>query len=262
MTPSTASRMNTRRKHAAAARQPDLRLSGRPTDSVRCRAAGSSRLAVAMETSSPSCRLEDGTSRAVRSTARPFEWHTIAMASTFMSSGSTTSRSRAAGTMRLAPTTFWSTSTSPRAVLKGIRDALNPGGVLHLQLPNIRSLDGRLGRQSWWGLRCPQHVTFYEPRHLRQLLAEEGFRVALDRDLRPVAQPGSDGADASGRWRSARIAGHSARSRRRGNPRPCDASPVRCRHLGPTPPIAGPVGRWPDSWPRPRRRWASATSRT
>lgn len=79
----------------------------------------------------------------------------------------------------------------PRAVLKGIRDALNPGGVLHLQLPNIRSLDGRLGRQSWWGLRCPQHVTFYEPRHLRQLLAEEGFRVLSIETYDPWHSPGA-----------------------------------------------------------------------
>ncbi len=79
----------------------------------------------------------------------------------------------------------------PRAVLTGIRDALNPGGVLHLQLPNIRSIDGRLGRQSWWGLRCPQHVTFYEPRHLRQLLAEEGFRVLSIETYDPWHSPGA-----------------------------------------------------------------------
>lgn len=79
----------------------------------------------------------------------------------------------------------------PRAVLRGIRDALNPGGVLHLQLPNIGSIDGRLGRRSWWGLRCPQHVTFYEPRHLRRLLAEEGFRVVSIETYDPWHSPGT-----------------------------------------------------------------------
>lgn len=79
----------------------------------------------------------------------------------------------------------------PRAVLQGIRDALSPGGVFHLQMPNIGSIDGRLGRQSWWGLRCPQHVTFYEPRHLRQLLAEEGFRIVSIETYDPWHSPGA-----------------------------------------------------------------------
>ena len=79
----------------------------------------------------------------------------------------------------------------PRAVLLGIRDALNPGGVLHVQMPNIGSIDGRLGRQSWWGLRSPQHVTFYEPRHLRRLLAEEGFRIVSIETYDPWHSPGT-----------------------------------------------------------------------
>jgi 2-polyprenyl-3-methyl-5-hydroxy-6-metoxy-1,4-benzoquinol methylase len=79
----------------------------------------------------------------------------------------------------------------PRDVLQGIRDALIPGGVLHLQLPNIGSIDGRLGRQSWFGLRCPKHVTFYEPRHLRRLLAEEGFRVVSIETYDPWHSPGA-----------------------------------------------------------------------
>ena len=79
----------------------------------------------------------------------------------------------------------------PRAVLQGIRDVLSPGGVLHLQMPNIGSIDGRLGRQSWWGLRCPRHVTFYEPRHLRQLLAEEGFSVVSIETYDPWHSPGA-----------------------------------------------------------------------
>lgn len=65
----------------------------------------------------------------------------------------------------------------PRDVLCYVARILPSGGVLHVQIPNIRSLDGKLGRQHWWGLRPPQHVYFYEPSHLRRLLAEEGFDV-------------------------------------------------------------------------------------
>ncbi len=79
----------------------------------------------------------------------------------------------------------------PRSVLAAIRQALAPGGVFHLQVPNIRSIDGRLGREVWWGLRCPQHTYLYEPRHLRRLLWEEGFRVVSIDTYDPWHSPGT-----------------------------------------------------------------------
>ncbi len=79
----------------------------------------------------------------------------------------------------------------PRTVLRRVRDALPSGGIVHIQMPNRRSLDGRLGRQHWWGLGCPQHVFFYEPKHLRRLLAEEGFEVVSVETYDPWHSPGS-----------------------------------------------------------------------
>jgi len=77
----------------------------------------------------------------------------------------------------------------PRAALKQIHEALPVGGVLHVQVPNRRSLDGRLGSRLWSGLCCPDHVLFYEPRHLRQLLSEEGFGVVSVQTYDPGASP-------------------------------------------------------------------------
>jgi len=77
----------------------------------------------------------------------------------------------------------------PRAALKQIHEALPVGGVLHVQVPNRRSLDGRLCRHLWWGICCPLHVLFYEPRHLRQLLSEEGFGVVSVQTYDPGASP-------------------------------------------------------------------------
>ena len=79
----------------------------------------------------------------------------------------------------------------PRTVLRRVRDVLPSGGIVHIQMPNRRSLDGRLGRQHWWGLRCPEHVFFYEPKHLRRLLAEEGFEVASIETYDPWHSPGT-----------------------------------------------------------------------
>lgn len=78
----------------------------------------------------------------------------------------------------------------PRAILEGVRDALAPEGVIHLQLVNHRSIDGRLGGRLWWGLQCPQHTFLYEPRHLRSLLLEHGFRVLSIETYDPWHSPG------------------------------------------------------------------------
>jgi len=79
----------------------------------------------------------------------------------------------------------------PRLTLKQLREVLPMGGVLHIQVPNRRSLDGRLGGHLWWGLRCPQHVSFFEPKHLTRLLSEEGFRVVSVETYDPWHSPGT-----------------------------------------------------------------------
>jgi 2-polyprenyl-3-methyl-5-hydroxy-6-metoxy-1,4-benzoquinol methylase len=79
----------------------------------------------------------------------------------------------------------------PRAVLRALRRHLVAGGVLHMQLPNIRSLDGRLGRDAWVGLMTPQHVTFLEPAHVRRLLRDEGYEVLSISTYDPWHSPGT-----------------------------------------------------------------------
>ncbi len=79
----------------------------------------------------------------------------------------------------------------PRTILKWVRETLPVGGVLHVQVPNRRSLDGKLARHLWWGNRCPEHVLFWEPKHLRQLLSEEGFRVVSIETYDPWHSPGT-----------------------------------------------------------------------
>lgn len=43
----------------------------------------------------------------------------------------------------------------PQTILEEIHRALQPGGILHFQMPNRHSIDGRLGRQFWGGSGVP-----------------------------------------------------------------------------------------------------------
>jgi len=79
----------------------------------------------------------------------------------------------------------------PRAVLRALRRHLREGGVLHLQVPNIRSVDGRLGRGAWHHLSTPQHVNFFEPTHLKRLLGDEGFEPLSMETYDPWHSPSS-----------------------------------------------------------------------
>lgn len=59
--------------------------------------------------------------------------------------------------------------------LAAARGMLEPGGVLHLQVPNHASLTRRLTGPAWASLMFPQHVYFYSPRTLSALLRRAGF---------------------------------------------------------------------------------------
>ena len=77
----------------------------------------------------------------------------------------------------------------PRAVLRALRPHLRDGGALHVQVPNIRSVDGRLGRAAWQLLATPQHVNFFEPAHLSRLLRDEGFEPLSIETYDPFHSP-------------------------------------------------------------------------
>jgi 2-polyprenyl-3-methyl-5-hydroxy-6-metoxy-1,4-benzoquinol methylase len=63
----------------------------------------------------------------------------------------------------------------PAAWLATVRAMLEPGGILHLQVPNHASLTRRATGLAWASLMFPQHVYFYSPRTLSALLRRAGF---------------------------------------------------------------------------------------
>jgi SAM-dependent methyltransferase len=77
----------------------------------------------------------------------------------------------------------------PRPTLSAIASALRPGGIVHLQWPNIRCLDALLAGRHWWGLGPPQHVHFYEPRHMRALLRKFDMDIVSIETFDPFHSP-------------------------------------------------------------------------
>jgi 2-polyprenyl-3-methyl-5-hydroxy-6-metoxy-1,4-benzoquinol methylase len=69
--------------------------------------------------------------------------------------------------------------TDPRQCLKYIRELLQPGGVLIIQVPNISSIQARLFGSFWYGLDVPRHVINYTPKALGFLLQDAGFEFRI-----------------------------------------------------------------------------------
>ena len=65
----------------------------------------------------------------------------------------------------------------PAATLDVLHGWLAPGGVLLVGVPNLASLQARIGGPRWWHLDLPRHRTHFTAAGLRVLLARRGFRV-------------------------------------------------------------------------------------
>lgn len=85
----------------------------------------------------------------------------------------------------------------PAAWLRRVRDLIERGGLLHLQVPNGASLTRRLSRGMWAGLVFPQHVYLYTPGTLTAVLNRFGFRVLGTTTWDPWHCPGSVAASVS-----------------------------------------------------------------
>ncbi len=65
----------------------------------------------------------------------------------------------------------------PRVALGRIRGWLAPGGAVLVGVPNLDSLQARLGGPRWYHLDVPRHRTHFTTAGLDRLLAAEGFSV-------------------------------------------------------------------------------------
>jgi 2-polyprenyl-3-methyl-5-hydroxy-6-metoxy-1,4-benzoquinol methylase len=72
----------------------------------------------------------------------------------------------------------------PETVLRKIHEILEPGGRLHIAVPNPTGLSARLFGGAWHGLDCPRHVILFPSRSLSALLRTIGFR-----DIEVIPEP-------------------------------------------------------------------------
>jgi SAM-dependent methyltransferase len=65
----------------------------------------------------------------------------------------------------------------PMGALVHAADSLKPDGRLVVSVPNIESLQARLGGEDWFHLDLPRHLFHFTPRSLATLVEGAGFRV-------------------------------------------------------------------------------------
>jgi SAM-dependent methyltransferase len=65
----------------------------------------------------------------------------------------------------------------PFAAVARAAELLRPGGRLVVSVPNIESLQARLGGERWFHLDLPRHLMHFTPRSLSALVARTGMRV-------------------------------------------------------------------------------------
>jgi SAM-dependent methyltransferase len=71
----------------------------------------------------------------------------------------------------------------PRAAMAAIARWLRPGGVLVVGVPNLASVQARVGGRRWYHLDLPRHRTHFTPAGLRALLDASGFDVLRERHV-------------------------------------------------------------------------------
>ncbi len=66
----------------------------------------------------------------------------------------------------------------PAAAIARAAELLRPGGRLLVSVPNVDSLQARLGGERWFHLDLPRHLFHFGPRSLSAMVERAGLQVA------------------------------------------------------------------------------------
>lgn len=72
---------------------------------------------------------------------------------------------------------FLEHDSTPRETLQAAFQALKPGGILVLKVPNYGSWNRHIMGARWCGFRFPEHVNYFTPETLQRMVTAEGFSV-------------------------------------------------------------------------------------
>jgi SAM-dependent methyltransferase len=79
---------------------------------------------------------------------------------------------------------------APVAFLRSAARLLRPGGLIVLVTPNIKSLLARVSGPRWVSFKIPEHVCYYDPATMTELLRRSGYTPrAIDSAYQYYALP-------------------------------------------------------------------------
>ena len=65
----------------------------------------------------------------------------------------------------------------PGLLLKEAHRALQNGGVIIVKVPNYSSINRMVMGRKWCGFRFPDHMNYFTPKSLKQILQQAGFKI-------------------------------------------------------------------------------------
>ncbi|MGJ8697653.1 MAG: class I SAM-dependent methyltransferase [Verrucomicrobiaceae bacterium] len=72
---------------------------------------------------------------------------------------------------------FLEHETNPRDLLEGCRQKISKDGLLIIKVPNYACLNRKVRQGKWCGFRYPDHVNYFSPNNLTQILELSGFKI-------------------------------------------------------------------------------------
>jgi SAM-dependent methyltransferase len=67
----------------------------------------------------------------------------------------------------------------PKDVIRKLWEWLKPGGIVYLQVPNVRALEACIFRSYWYALELPRHLYHFSPVSLKRLFSLFEFEELL-----------------------------------------------------------------------------------
>ena len=72
---------------------------------------------------------------------------------------------------------YFEHESAPREVLEKIMHVLKPGSPLVIKVPNYGCLNRIVTQKNWCGFRYPDHVNYWTPKTLKQIITATGFEI-------------------------------------------------------------------------------------